>query len=246
MSQENSNNKLYYLVIALSVALIFMAASQYASSQEAVQEDIEHTLHTSGYAEKRVVPDTATLNIGVVVQAETADEASNDNAAIMSDVIAELRAIGLEDNEIQTSFVSVNPVYNYDGTRSIEGYSASNSVQVRTTNLDNLSEIIDRSAAAGANDIGSISFSASDELQEDFREELIAAAVEDASSKATILAENLNVEIIGVHSSSLNDNNGPIIYYDAAEVPTEEAASTPIQPGESTVSMSVQVTYLIE
>ncbi|TGC09117.1 SIMPL domain-containing protein [Methanolobus halotolerans] len=247
MSQQNSNSKLYYMIIALSVALLFMAASQYASSQEAAQEDTEHTIQLNGNAETRVVPDTATIDIGVVVQSRTAQEASDENAVLMSAVIGELRSIGLEEEEIQTSFVSVRPVYDYNGTQTIVGYSAFNSVQVTTTMLDNLSDVIDRSTAAGANQIGSISFSASDEMQKEFREDLIADAVADASSKADMLAENLNVEIIGVQSSSLRDSSGPIVSYDTAEVPTEErAASTPIQPGESTVSMSVQIIYLIE
>lgn len=246
MSQEGSN-KFYYSVIALSVALLFLAAAQYASSQATSQEGVEHTIQMNGYAEKRVVPDTATVSIGVLVQSETAQNASDENAAIMTAVIEELKAIGLQDEEIQTSYVSVNPVYNYEGTPTIVGYSASNSVQVETMMLDNLSAIIDRSTAAGANQIGGISFSASDDLENEFREELISEAVADASSKASILASSLNVEIVGVQSASLSDTNGPIIYYDAAEAPAqEEAASTPIQPGESTVSMSVQVTYLIE
>jgi len=48
---------------------------------------------------------------------------------------------------MQTSYVSVYPVYNYDKEQTITGYSASNSVQITTTNLDKLSEIIDRSTA---------------------------------------------------------------------------------------------------
>ena len=247
MSQDNSKSKLYYLIIAMSVALLFMAAAQFASSQSTSQEGIEHTIHVSGEAEKSVVPDTAILNIGVVVQADTAKEATDENAVLMNAVIEELKALGLEDNEIQTSFVSVYPVYDYDGDPTIVGYSASNSVQVTTTNLDNLSAIIDRSTTAGANQIGGISFSASDEMQKDLREELISEAVDDASSKANILADSLNVTIVGVQSSTLSDSNGPILYYDVAEEAVEEeAVSTPIQPGESTVSMAVEVTYIIE
>lgn len=246
LSQENSN-KLYYLVIALSVALLFLAASQFASSQATSQEGIEHTIQVNGDAEKMVIPDTAILNIGVVVESQTAKEATDESAVLMNAVIEELKSIGLEDSEIQTSYVSVYPIYNYDGNRTIEGYSASNSVQVTTTKLDNLSEIIDRSTGAGANQIGGISFTVSDEMQEDLREELINEAVTDASSKASILAESLGVTIVGVQSSSLSDSGGPVLYYGVAEEAVEEeAVSTPIQPGESSVSMSVQVTYLIE
>ncbi len=249
MSQENKNDKSYYVIIALSVVLVLMSATIYAISQSGSEKDTENTISMSGYAEQKVVPDTATLNIGVVVQSETAKEASDENAALMSAVMAELKALGLQDKEIQTSYVSVSPVYNYSTAQTITGYSASNSVQITTTKLDNLSEIIDRSTAAGANDIGSISFSVSDDKQKQLSEDLMNEAVADASSKADTLAKSLGVEITGVRTSSISESERfqSILRIDMAT--TEKgsgAVSTPIQPGESTVSMSVQVTYYIE
>ncbi|WP_319507549.1 SIMPL domain-containing protein [uncultured Methanolobus sp.] len=248
MSQEDSSNKLYYIVFALSIALVIMTAVLYASSQATSQQNTEQTIYMNGYAENKVVPDTVSLSIGVVVQSPTSKEAVSENAVLMSAVIEELKALGLEDKDIQTSYVSVYPVYNYDGKATIEGYSASNNVQVTTMMLDKLSDIIDRSTAAGANQIGSVSFSVSDEMQKELREELIDDAVADAKSKADMLANSLDVKITGVLTSSVSDSSGSRFYYDVAEsIPMEEGAvSTPIQPGESTVSMSVQVTYLIE
>ncbi len=247
MSQENKNDKSYYVIIALSIVLVLMSATIYAISQSGPEKDTENTISMSGYAEQKVVPDTATLRIGVVVQDATAKEASDENAALMSAVMAELKAMGLQDKEIQTSYVSVYPVYNYSTTQTITGYSASNSVQITTTKLDNLSQIIDRSTAAGANEIGSISFSVSDEKQKQLSEDLMNEAVADASSKADALAKSLGVKITGVQTSSVSESGDSRVYYDHA-MPTaaEGAVSTPIQPGESTVSMSVQVTYYIE
>lgn len=250
MPQENKNDKLYYVIITLSIVLVLMSATIYAISQSGSEKDTKNTISISGYAEQKVIPDTATLNIGAVVQSETAKEATDKNAALMSAVIAELKAMGLQDKEIQTSYVSVSPVYNYDAndTQTIKGYSASNSVQVTTKNLDNLSEIIDRSTAAGANDIGSISFSVSDDKQKQLREELMNEAVADASSKANTLAKSLGAEITGVQTSSISENSGFKVgsEYDTPTEAVAGAVSTPIQPGESTVSMSVQVTYYIE
>ncbi|MBN2110815.1 MAG: SIMPL domain-containing protein [Methanosarcinaceae archaeon] len=248
MSLENKNDRSYLAIIALSVVLVVMSLTIYAISQTGSEKNTEDTIIMSGYAEQKVVPDTATLSIGAVIESETAEEAADENAVIMSAVMEELKAIGLEDREIQTSYVSVYPMYNYDEKRSITGYSASNSVQVTTTKLDDLSEIIDRSTAAGANQIGGISFSVSNDMQEQLREDLMAEAIADASSKANELASSLGVKITGVQTASINEGNNFRVYYDVME---EEAAidsgavPTPIEPGESTVSMSVQVTYYI-
>jgi uncharacterized protein YggE len=243
MSQEN---KSYYVIIALSIVLVLMSAAIYAVSQNASEKDPANTISMNGYAEQKVVPDTATLSIGVVVQNSTAKGAADENAALMSAVVAELKALGLQDKEIQTSYVSVYPVYNYDGRPTIIAYSASNNVQVTTTKLDKLSDIIDRSTAAGANQIGGISFSVSNDMQKELREELVTTAVADAASKASMLAKTLGVEITGVQTSSISENGVPRMYYAMPEEAKDSAAgSTPIQPGESTVSMSVQVTYYI-
>ncbi len=245
MSQENKNDRSYLAIIALSVVLLVMALTIYAISQNG--SNTTDTITMSGYAEEKVVPDTASLSIGVVVQADTAKDASDQNAALMSAVVAELKALGLEDREIQTSYVSVYPVYNYDREQTITGYSASNSVQVTTTKIGNLSQIIDSSTAAGANQIGSISFSVSDDRQEQLREDLMNEAIADASSKANALAGSLDLKVTGVQTASISEN-GNSIYYPVAEAAMDTGAgkvSTPIEPGESTVSMSVQVTYYI-
>ncbi|MDK2826303.1 hypothetical protein SAMN04488589_2785 [Methanolobus vulcani] len=249
MSSDTKNDRSYLAIIALSVVLVVMSLTIYAISQGGTEQNTADTITMGGYAEQKVVPDTASLSIGVVTQAETAKEASDENAAIMSAVISDLKDLGLEDKEIQTSYVSVYPVYNYDGERTITGYSASNSVQVTTTKLDYLSDIIDRSTAAGANQIGSISFSVSDDMQEQLREQLVSAAVDNARSKANELAGSLDLKITGVQTASMYDNGNTPIYYTKSVVETAAmdagGVSTPVEPGESTVSMSVQVTYYI-
>ncbi|WP_406661673.1 SIMPL domain-containing protein [Methanolobus sp. ZRKC3] len=244
--QETSNNKLYYVLFALSIAVLLLAAVIYAGPLVGSDQSTENTIFITGDAQTKIAPDTASLSIGVVIQSPTAKESSDENAILMSAVIKELKDLGLQDNEIKTSYVSVYPVYNYDGKRTIEGYSASNNVQVTTKNLDKLSEIIDRSTAAGANQIGGVSFTVSDEKQKELRDELLTTAVDDASTKADQLADNLGVKIVGIKSSSINEGQIPSVYYESAAVADEERAETPIEPGETTVSLSVQVTYIIK
>jgi len=204
----------------------------------------EHTIIISGSAEKNVAPDTASLSIGVFVQAPTAKDASNKNAGSMNAVINELTNLGLQDEDIQTSFLSIQPVYKYNGAATIEAYSASNNVQVTTKMLDKLSEIIDRSTAAGANQIGGVSFSVSEVKQKKLQDELLTEAVSDASSKAGKLAQKLDIRIVGVKTSSIIE--GGIQSFVREVSIAEGKVATPIMPGETKVSLSVQVTYIVE
>ncbi|WP_445475395.1 SIMPL domain-containing protein [Methanococcoides methylutens] len=244
--QEPSNNKLYYVLLALSIAVVLLAAVIYAGPFISSDQSTESTIFITGDAQTNIAPDTASLSIGVVVQSPTAKEASDENAVLMNAVIKELKDFGLQDNEIKTSYVSVYPVYSYDGEPTIEAYSASNNVQITTKSLDKVGEIIDRSTAAGANQIGGVSFTVSDEKRKELRDELVTAAVDDASSKADQLADSLGVKIVGVRSSSINDGQISPIYYEVPAMAEEAIARTPIEPGENTVSLSVQVTYIVK
>jgi len=245
MTQEISSNKLYSILFVLSIAIVLMAILLLARPAAISVQKEEHTLIISGSADKNVIPDTASLSIGVVVQAQTAKEASDKNAVLMNAVINELKNLGLADKDIQTSFLSIQPVYKNNGVQTIEAYSASNNVQVTTRMLEKLSDIIDRSTATGANQIGGISFSVSEEKQKELQDELLTEAVLNASSKANGLAKKLNVRIVGVKTSSISDGGIIQPFLREASIAQGKVAA-PINPGETKVSLTVQVTYIIE
>ncbi len=121
MTQEISNNKLFSVILVLSIAIVLMAVVFFAKPPAISGQKEEHTLTISGSADKNIAPDTASLSIGVVVQAPTAKEATDKNAASMNAVIKELKNIGLQDEYIQTSFISIQPGYDKD-VRQTERY----------------------------------------------------------------------------------------------------------------------------
>lgn len=251
MTQEMFERKLYVLLVILSIALVVTAAGLVAavvSDKGDVKSYLlpeQKTISVSGSASEFVLPDTASLSIGVLIQASTAKEASEKNAAVMAAVINALKSLGLQEREIQTSFLSLNPVYSYpkeDGAPTIVGYSASNNVQITTEMLDRLGDIVDKSVAAGANQVSGISFIISEEKQKQLRDKLLTEAVKDASDKADKLASNLNVRIVGVKTSSISEGEPPQPFAPAIA----ERAVTPVLPGESRATLSIQVTYIIE
>ena len=63
------------------------------------------------------------INSGVTTQGATAREALDANTAAMAELIAELKAAGIEARDIQTSGFSVNPNYVYTDERDANGYS---------------------------------------------------------------------------------------------------------------------------
>ena len=54
------------------------------------------------------------MSLGVQVQRETAKAARDDAATTMNAIIAALKNLGIADDDIQTSMISVNPTYDYN------------------------------------------------------------------------------------------------------------------------------------
>ncbi len=242
MAQEN---KLYVLIVILSIAVVILAAGLYVGNVRNITPE-QRTISVSGSASTFVTPDTASISLGVVTEAATAKEASDNNAASMNAVISALKSLGLQDKDIRTSSLSLQPVYNYsrEGVPAIVGYSASNNVDITTTMLDKLSDIVDKSIASGANQVNDISFVISDERQSQIRNELLGNATKDAEAQASKIAESLNVKITGVKTASISEVfPQPVVSAFAGKT---GAPVTPVMPGESKVTLNIDVTYIIE
>ncbi|WP_231636066.1 SIMPL domain-containing protein [Novosphingobium sp. ST904] len=156
-----------------------------------------HTLLTiNAQGSSTRTPDMAGFSAGVTTQGATASEALNSNSTRMSQVIASLKRAGVADKDIQTSSLSVNPVYaqpkrqpdgSYvDGPREIVGYEAGNTVSVRQRKLDDMGKVIDALVKAGANQVNGPNFMLSqpDAAQNEAR----VAAIKDARARADLYA----------------------------------------------------------
>ena len=73
----------------------------------------------------------------------------------MERVRAALKRAGIEDRDIQTSSINLNPEYRYDQNRPprLTGYRASNTVNVKFRDLKRTGAILDALVAEGANQI---------------------------------------------------------------------------------------------
>jgi uncharacterized protein YggE len=201
----------------------------------------------NGIATVTLVPDEARLTIGVVTRGETAEEASRKNAEAMSKVIEALRGLGLTDKETQTKWLSVNADYDCSGRKCVvAGYVATNTVEVklRSEKFHVISEVIDRSVAAGANLVQGVQFTVSEERRRSMEEDLLRAAVADAKRKAQKAAEELGAGIRGVLNVDLTIDQAPYPIVPTV-VRAESGASTPVVPGEVTVTARVQVSFEI-
>ena len=244
-----------FLIGAATVA--FIAGSAVACSGEtkvvtqAGGPNSELGIAVSGHGEITAPSDTGFFDVGVQARNPSV-AAARDNAAKAADaVIKSLKADGVDEKEIKTTQLTINPEFdNRSGAEPrITGYLVTNTVNVKVTKLDNFSKIIDDAIAAGgdATRIQSIRFDVQDNAK--FLEQARKAAMDDAQKKATQLAAAGGVKVGKPVLISENQSTRPQpIAFAASDSRGASQASppTPIQAGTGTIVVEVTVRYLID
>jgi uncharacterized protein YggE len=249
------NKQLGLVVAVLAVGAIVLSACSNAAvpaaQAQTSDQPANRTITVVGQGQSSGAPDVAHVNIGVETTGASAQEAVNANKQQMSTLLEKLKALGVADKDIQTSNYSIyterpQPAMPAEGgAAGSEGviYHVSNQVNVTIRDTSKLGDVLDQAVSAGANTIYGVNFEVSDpsQLEAAAREKAIADAKARAESLAQLSGVNLG-EVLTV--SEVIGTPGPIV--ERAVVGMGGGGGTPIQPGETQVNVSVQVTYAIK
>lgn len=244
-------NSLWLLLISILVIPTLTACDSRLATELLTPPTSGRTIHVNGSGSVTGEPDIATLNLGVSVEKETVAEAREDAASAMTALIETLKANAIDDNDINTENFSIYPQYNYiEGIRVLRGYRVNNTVRAKVRDLDTLSDVIDDAAEAGGDYIvlNSIQFLIEDTT--DHQHQARTLAVKDAEAKAQTLADAGGVTLGKPITISENTYyESPPIAYAVAEAAFDSdsaRSSTPIVPGELTITVNVSLVYEIE
>ncbi len=227
------------------------APRPYAASNAAATDTTkEHTISVGGLGKVTATPDLAHVQLGVQIQKSSAKAAREAAAATMANVVAAIKKLNVDDKDIQTTQVSLTAVYDYPNNSApvLRGYQLTNQVAITVRDLSKLSDVIDGGVAAGATTVDGISFDVADRtsLEAQARD----AAAKDARAKADVYAKSLGLSIMGVASVS-EQVSTPVWYAPNYAMPAagalDKAAATPtpIQAGSTDITITVQVSFLI-
>lgn len=222
--------------LALTALLLALPLAGAQAAEEAPRR-----ITVTGEARVEAAPDLATLTAGVQSEALTAGPALAATSTAMQKVFEALAAAGIAPADMQTSQLSVDPVWADDGSGRIRGYSASNLVTVRIRDVTQLGAVIDAASAAGANRLFGIGF----ELAEP-RAQADAArtrAVADARAKAELLAKAAGVTLGPVLSIREGGEPAPGPMFARAEMANADA---PVAEGVVGVEARVEIVYGID
>lgn len=192
-------------------------------------------------------PDLANINVGVLTEGETAEEALATNNKSMRALIDTLKSAGLNEKDIQTSRFDVSPQYaksagSYNARGRITGYQVTNQVRIVVRDLEALGSILDRVTKAGANQMYGITFGFAD--PQPLLDKAMENAVKEAMRKADLYASAANVKLGKLVLLQETGQARPEVM--GMRTKAMAMDSVPIAAGESLVSAGVTLTFEIE
>lgn len=240
---------------------VMLAASPAALNAQAPQPEItigpaSTVLSLTAEGETRRAPDIAMFSAGVVTQAPTASGAIRDNAARMAAVVAALKRAGIAARDIQTSTISLNPVFSNpdrdrpqalprdDRAPRIVGYQARNTVQVRVRNLADMGQVIDTLVEVGANEVNGPNFMLDE--QQAALDEARLDAVTKGRQRAELYARAAGMRVSRILSISESGGYHPVrreMMLATSDAGGPAPAPSPVEPGELTLGANISMQF---
>ena len=225
------------VILGLAAALTLPSLAQTSPPSPTPSPGPEgRTVTVTSTATIRSSPDEAVVTLGVQTQSQSAQDALQENASKMGDVVDAVLGDGIKPADLATIGLNLYPNYDSNGT-IVVSYTAQNQLNVTVHDLDKVGQVIDDAVAAGANLASGISFQLSDQNQG--VDQALADAVADARSKAEAIAAASDATLGPV--VQVTEGGGyvpPGPYYGV--VAEAAGATTPVQP--PTIETQVTVT----
>ena len=196
----------------------------------------------TGAGEVYGTPDTLNVQMDVASQATHASDALSQNERETNSLIQTLSGSGVNQSDIQTASLSIDPVYGSDG-QSITGYQVDETVAVTLRDLSTAGTVLDAAARSVGDDIRIESMALSISDTSSLMAQARAQAMADAKTKAGQLASGAGVAlgpIVSITDNTQTSTTPPISY--AVGAP-EASSAVPVQAGSEQLSVSVSVVY---
>jgi len=209
----------------------------------------QSTFDVTGESKITTVPDKAVVSLGISVNESTVKAAQDKANTIINNINAELGKLSIDKKDIKTDNYSLYPNYDYsNGAQRITGYNVNANLSVSITDFAKLNQAVDAATNVGANQVGGITFTLSDDKRKEVENEARKEAIENAKAKAQELSGLAGMKlgkIVNVYETPQYDG----IYAKDMMAAAPQAlgsgggAPTNIEPGSTTFNFTVTLSY---
>ena len=153
------------------------------------------SVRASGEGVVAAMPDLVRINLTISTPANTAQEATDQNATTSLAVSNRVKALIGTSGEIRTVSYSVIPNYRTTppNIQTLIGFTANNTLEVTAYDLNLAGKIVDAAVQAGATSVGGLRFGLKDSDPQ--RRDALKRATQAARANATAIAEGLSVRL---------------------------------------------------
>ena len=229
--------------LQLIAALLLITGIAAAQQNEKLPPRVVRVVGTS---EVKVVPDCAVIEMGVAKQNASARLAKQAADAASRDILSNLRANGIDEKDIQTTYLSLQPQYNYRNAMKISYFTAEQTLSVTVRELSKLDALLESLLKTGVNQINSIEYETSDLRK--YRDQAREQAMQAAREKATALVRALGQDIGKVYSIEevpqlASQYSSNYASNSLSEIPRAGLSGPTTAAGQEKISASVIVTF---
>ena len=213
-------------------------------------------ISVTGEAAVYVVPDKIIVNLGVETWDADMATAKQKNNDILVKAVAAIKELGVEEKEVQTGHLSIEPRYkDGDPRQDFIGYFVRNRFLVTLSEVEKVEELVTKMLEVGVNYIHGIDFQTIEvrKYRDEARELALKAAREKAGDMASVLGQKIGrpLQICetpsyggyygsswrGGYGASMTQNSGQDIAGSGAEI------SDTVALGKLAIKANVSVTF---
>jgi len=113
------------------------------------------------------VPNLAQIDLSIITEGKEVNDVIQKNNEKSSAVIEKIKAQGIDEADIKTTYYNVYPLYEWHkegdslsttGTRVLTGYEAVETINVKVREVEKIGGLIEEAVRAGANQVGDLQF----------------------------------------------------------------------------------------
>jgi uncharacterized protein YggE len=201
-----------------------------------------HLIKVTGEGEIAALPDTASINLGVITENKELVASQQQNSKEISKVIQSLLLLGIPKNHLQTFDYRIESVYDYvQGKQIFRGYKITNLLKVKIEDLSMIGKIVDTAVHNGANYVSNVQFTLKD--KESFYQQALILAINNATEKAKTIAKTINVTLIPTPILVQEADTAIKPFYSHHETFVKGVTSTQIEPGELLIKANIAAEF---
>jgi uncharacterized protein YggE len=271
---EILNNQKPHIVKAIFVLLIVVSLYFLTKTLSEIKKDgfigagttATNVISFDGKGEVSATPDLATISLTIRETSKEVKGAQTKVTTKETAVLSFLDKSGIDKKDIKTENYNSYPKYEWrqsvcpqpastsseayycpPGKSVLTGYEVSENISVKVRDLAKAGDIVKGIGDVGISEISGPNFSI--EKEDQLKAEARKMAIDEAKSKAEVLAKDLGVHLVRIVNFSENGNY-PVPMYanrlDMAAGAKESVTSTPALPtGQNKITSNVTITYEI-